>query len=76
MFREMTMRSQRPAPRNWRRRMGTAVLFLVVLDSLILAGSYSQVRLIIAVAVSVMVALSIWLIWRHNTRLEKSLPGK
>ena len=69
MFRGMTTRP-RPAPRNWRRRMGTAVLFLLALDALILVGPYSQTRLVIAVTISLMVALSICLIWRRNTRLE------
>ncbi len=65
------MTSSRPAPRNWRRRMGTAALFLVALDAIILVGPYSQARIVIAAAVSLMVALSIALIWHRNTRLER-----
>jgi uncharacterized membrane protein YqjE len=50
--------------------MGTAVLFLIALDAIILVGPYSQARLVIAVAISLLVVLSISLIWRRNTRLE------
>ena len=51
--------------------MGTAALFLVALDAIILVGPYSQARIVIAAAVSLMVALSIALIWHRNTRLER-----
>jgi hypothetical protein len=50
--------------------MGTAVLFLIALDAIILIGPYSQARIVIAIAISLMVALSISLIWRRNTKLE------
>jgi len=50
--------------------MGTAVLFLMALDAIILIGPYSQARIVIASAISLMVVFSILLIWRRNTKLE------
>ena len=66
------MTKERPprAPRNWRRRMGTAVLFLLALEAIILIGPYNQLRTAFAVTVAIAVALAIALIWRRNTRLE------
>ena len=60
----------RPAPKNWRKRMGTAVLFLVALDALILIGPYGPLRETIAVVVTVVVLFAIALIWRRNTMRE------
>jgi hypothetical protein len=50
--------------------MGTAVLFLLALDAIILIGPYSQARVVIAVGLSLLVVLLISLIWRRNTKLE------
>ena len=51
--------------------MGIAILFLIALDALILSGPHSQFRVDLALIISFLVALSISLIWRRNTRLER-----
>jgi len=50
--------------------MGTAILFLVALDALILIGPYGPLRETIAVVVSVAVLIAIAMIWRRNTMRE------
>jgi hypothetical protein len=55
--------------------MGTAVLFLLALEAIILIGPYSQARVVFAVAILLVVMLSISLIWRRNTRLESLARG-
>jgi hypothetical protein len=72
----MATTNLRPAPRNWRRRMGTAMLFLLALDAIILIGPYNEFRLAFAVAISLIVAVSVSLIWRRNTRLERIFREK
>ena len=52
--------------------MGTAAVFLVILDALILAGTYSEFRLVLALTVTMAVAATIALIWRKNSALESS----
>jgi hypothetical protein len=56
--------------------MGTAVLFLVLLDGIILFPSPTAVRVDIALGVTAVVALAIAAIWRRNTRLERENPAK
>lgn len=51
--------------------MGTAVLFLVLLDVIILFPSASKPRVELAVAVTIFVLAAIAAIWRRNTRLER-----
>ena len=52
--------------------MGTAVLFLIALDALILFGPYGRGRELVAIVVTLAVAASILLIWVRNTRLERA----
>ena len=52
--------------------MGTAVLFLIALDALILLGPYGQGRQLVATIVTLAVAATILLIWVRNTRLERA----
>ncbi|MDA4121850.1 MAG: hypothetical protein OK456_01565 [Thaumarchaeota archaeon] len=66
----MPTNAPRPAPRNWRRRMGTAILFLFALDALILFGPYGPLRETIAIVVSVAVLIAIAMIWRRNKMRE------
>jgi TRAP-type C4-dicarboxylate transport system permease large subunit len=65
------MTSVRPAPPHWRRRMGTAVVFLALLDIIILVGVFGGgARIEIAAVVTVVVLLLIAMIWVRNSRLE------
>ena len=56
--------------------MGTAVLFLLALDALILTGPYGQRREVVALGITIVVVASILLIWVRNTRLERALRVK
>lgn len=51
--------------------MGTAALFLLLLDAIILFPSPSQVRVDLATGMTVLVLVMIAAIWRRNTQLER-----
>ena len=56
--------------------MGTALLFLLLLDGIILFPSPTALRLEIAAVVSVVVLVMIAAIWSRNTRLEREARTK
>lgn len=63
--------AQKRAPPAWRRRMGTALLFLILLDFIILFPAPTQPRVAVAIAATAAVLIAIAAIWRRNTRLER-----
>lgn len=56
--------------------MGTAFLFLLLLDAIILSGAFGAARVDIAIVVSVVVLVLIGVIWMRNLKLEKLPPLK
>jgi hypothetical protein len=66
------VKKERKPPKKWRRNMVTAAGLLVLLDAVILSGTLSQVRVELALAVTVLVGFLIVRIWRSNIAIEKS----
>lgn len=63
--------TQKRVPPKWRRRMGTAFIFLLVLDFVIVFPTFTAVRIDFAAVVTVIVLAAIAAIWRRNTALER-----
>jgi hypothetical protein len=66
------VKKERKPPKKWRRNMVTAAGLLGLLDAVIVSGSPSQVRVELALAVTVLVGFLIVRIWRSNIAIEKS----
>jgi Ca2+/Na+ antiporter len=64
----------RRPPKGWRRNMAVSGLLLLLLDAIIISPSPTSFRIDLALVVAVIVLLSIAMIWRRNTRLERVGP--
>lgn len=53
--------------------MGTALLFLILLDVIILVGAFGGARIYLAFVVTLVVLFLIAAIWIRNSRLERTL---
>jgi hypothetical protein len=55
--------------------MAGAAVLLAILDAVIISGTPNTTRIVFALVVTVVVGYAILMIWRSNTRLEKTAAG-